>query len=36
MKIFLLRPIVNDVVTSDQLVKLDITKKEGFFTTTCC
>ena len=27
---FLLRSIVNDVVTSDQLVKLDITKKEGF------
>ena len=30
MKMFLLRSIVNDVVTSDQLVKLDITKKEGF------
>ena len=29
MKIFLLRSVVNDVVTSHQLIKLDITKK-GF------
>ena len=27
MKIFLLRSAVNDVVTSHQLIKLDITKK---------
>ena len=30
MKIFLLRSVVNDVVTSHQLIKLDITKKEAF------
>ena len=29
MKIFLLRSVVNDVVTSHQLIKLDVTKK-GF------
>ena len=30
MKIFLLQLVVNDGVTSHQLIKLDITKKEGF------
>ena len=29
MKIFLLRSVVNDVVTSHQLIKLDV-KKKGF------